>query len=152
LVLWKTFSVRGFCIIENVFRKRVLYYEKSFFQDVFILWKIFSVRSFYIMENVFWKRGCEDEWLRKMFSREGDMENIFRKHSSSRLLFRNSFSGYEYCNNLMSTLHSLRNAKTKVTYLSLTMTLPEAFFTTPTTTVLGERPHSLITPITPLSF
>ena len=57
---------------------------------IFII-KTFSVKSFCIMENVLWKRRCEDEYLRKMFSTEGDMENVFRKLSSSHSLFRKTF-------------------------------------------------------------
>jgi len=39
--------------MKNVFRKRVLYYEKRFQQEVFVLWKTFSVRGFCIIKNVF---------------------------------------------------------------------------------------------------
>jgi len=33
----KKMSVRGFCIIENVFGKIILYYEKCFWKEVFVL-------------------------------------------------------------------------------------------------------------------
>jgi len=39
--------------MKNIFRKRVLHYEKYFPQKDFVLWKTFSLRGFCIMENVF---------------------------------------------------------------------------------------------------
>jgi len=66
--------------------------------------------------------------FRKMFSiiQKPFTKNIFRKtfhtpHNS----FRNPFSRYEYYNNLIPTLHSIRNTKTEVTYLPLTMMMLE---------------------------
>jgi len=44
------------------------------------------------MKNVFRKRECEDESLRKTFSISPSVENIFRKYSSSHLLFQRTFS------------------------------------------------------------
>ena len=47
--------------------------------------------------------------------------------SIMEFIFRNPFSGYEYYNNFIPTLHPLYNAKTKCTYLPLMMTLSEKF-------------------------